>query len=156
MPKIIVTGVDGSETAMRAAEKAASFAAAFGSELHLVSAFAVNMTETIQTVRAESQPEDTAEAYHSAVSDVAQEAKDIASNVAEVLRKDFPKLTIVSKAVEGRPGTAISGEADHVGADLIVVGNKRVQGPTRIFGSVARAIAGETDCDLYIVNTHQR
>ena len=39
---------------------------------------------------------------------------------------------------------------------MIVVGNKRVQGFTRFLGSVARTIASEAHCDLYIVNTHQR
>lgn len=156
MTKIIVTGVDGSETALHAAEKAAAFAAAFGTELHVVSAFTVKMTETIQTLQSKNLPEDKADAYQSVVSETAQEAENIASTAADTLRNGFPELTIIPKAVEGPPGAAISGEADSLGADLIVVGNKRVQGPTRIFGSVARAIARETDCDLYIVNTTNR
>jgi len=154
MSKIIVTGVDGSDTALQAAKKAASYAIAFEAELHVLSAYAVNMTETIQSIRSRSLPGEAASAYKSMVHDAAQEAERIAVSVAETLRNDFPNLTVLSRAVEGPPGAAISGESERVGADLIVVGNKRVQGPTRILGSVARAIAAETDCDLLIVNTH--
>ena len=37
MTKKILTGVDNSETALRAAEKAAALAAALGAELHVLS-----------------------------------------------------------------------------------------------------------------------
>lgn len=156
MPGIIVTGVDNSETALKAAEKAASLAEAFGSDLHLVSAYNVSVAETFRSVRSQNPPEAMADAYRSTVTQHTDEAERTVSHVAETLRAQFPQLTIVAKAIEGATGVAVSDEAERVGADLIVVGNKRVQGPTRIFGSVARDIAAATDCDLYVVNTHQR
>lgn len=156
MTQKIVVGVDSSGTALQAAEKAASLAVALGAELHVVSAFNVNMTERIQSVRSQSEPSAMSSAYHRLVAQYAEEAERTASVAAEELRKNFPDLRIVAKAVEGAPGVALSNEANNLDADLIVVGNKRVQGPTRILGSVARTVAAEANCDLYVVHTHQR
>jgi len=47
-------------------------------------------------------------------------------------------------------------EAESLGADLIVVGNKRVQGLGRILGSIAEDVAHHSTCDVYIAHTHQR
>lgn len=156
MAGIVLTGVDNSETALEAAEKAASLALALGAELHVVSAFNVNMTETIQSVRSKSEPAAMSSAYHRLVAQYAEEAERTASGISEELRKNYPELKIIAKAVEGAPGNALSNEADELNADLIVVGNKRVQGPTRVLGSVARTVASQASCDIYIVNTHQR
>lgn len=154
MTGIILAGVDNSQTALRAAEKAASLAVAFEAELHVVTAFNVNTTETLQSVRSQSEPAVMRSAYHRVVAQYAGEAKRTASGVAEKLLRVHPELKIVAKAVEGRPGAALISEAKKLDVDLVVVGNKRVQGPTRVLGSVARTVASEASCDLYIVNTH--
>lgn len=159
MAGIILAGVDNSETALAAAEKAASLAVAFNAELHVATAFTVNMTETLQTVRSQNQSaamSSTYRAYHRLVAEYAEEAGRTASGIAEELRRIYPELKIVAKAVEGNPGIALSNDAEKLEADIIVVGNKRVQGPTRILGSVARTVASEANCDLYVVNTHRR
>lgn len=156
MAKKIVVGVDNSDTALKAAEKAASLAEALGAELHVVSAFNVRMAETIQSVRGKNEPEAMTKAYHSVITQYSRAAEQTAAAVIEALHASFPELTITSKAAEGDPGVALSKEADRLEADLIVVGNKRVQGITRILGSVARSVASEANCDLYIVYTHQR
>lgn len=156
MAKSIVVGVDNSDTALRAAEMAASLAEALGAELHVVSAFNVRMSETIQSVRGKNEPKAMTEAYHSVIARYSEAAERTAVAVTEALRTNFPELTITPKSVEGDPGVALSGEAERLAADLIVVGNKRVQGFARILGSVARSVASEAECDLYIVNTHQR
>ena len=156
MAKCIVVGVDSSDTALRAAEKAAFLAGALGAELYVVSSFNVRMSETLQSVRGKNEPEAMSEAYHSVIAQYYEAAERTAAAVTAALRPNFPELTITSKAVEGDPGVALSGEAERLGAEMIVVGNKRVQGITRILGSVARSVANETECDLYIVHTHQR
>ena len=46
-------------------------------------------------------------------------------------------------------------EADRLEARLIVVGNRRVQGPARILGSIARTVAANASCDVYVANTRQ-
>ena len=66
MTKKILTGVDNSETALRAAEKAAALAAALGAELHVLSSYTVNMTEAVRI----SHPE----AYEKVVSQYAENA----------------------------------------------------------------------------------
>src|SRR5690625_3884498 len=136
MSKIIVTGVDGSDTALQAAKKAASYAIAFEAELHVLSAYAVNMTETIQSIRSRSLPGEAASAYKSMVHDAAQEAERIAVSVAETLRNDFPNLTVHSRAVEGLPGAAIIEESGRVETELLVVGMKRGLGLNQILRSV--------------------
>ena len=73
-------------------------------------------------------------------------------------------LRRLSEAGFSARGDVVTGEAVEeirkyavqIGADLIVVGNKRVQGITRVFGSIASHVAAHASCDLYIVHTHQR
>lgn len=156
MGGIILTGVDNSETAFKAAKRAASLAVASDAELHVATAFNVNMAETLQSVRNQSGSADMSSAYHRLLARYAEEAERTASRIAEELRRIYPELKVIAKAVEGTPGIALSNEAEELEVDLIVVGNKRVQGPARILGSVARTVAGEANCDLYIVNTHRR
>lgn len=148
MAKPILTGVDNSETALRAAERAATLAVAFGVELHVLSSFTVNMTESVR----QAQPD----ASDKIATQYADNAGRIASTAVEALRINFPKLVIISKSREGAPAFALLREAQEIDADIIVVGNKRVQGLARFLGSIARTIASEADCDLYVVNTHQR
>lgn len=156
MAEIIVVGVDESETARKAAEKAASLAAAFGAELHVTTAFNTHKAETLQSIHTQSESDAVSKAYRTLVAQYAAEAEATASRIAEELRSSYPELKAIPKAAEGKPGAALSDEAARVDADLIVVGNKRVQGITRVLGSVARTLASETKCDLYIVHTHQR
>lgn len=155
MARIILTGVDNSDTALRAAEKAASLAAAFRAELHVMSAFIVKTNETVQSLHSENEYAVRTQSYNTLVARHANEAEHTASAVAAGLRRDFPGLTIISKSIEGSPGAALIGEAERLGAEVIVVGNRRVQGPARVLGSIARTVASEANCDLYVVHTHQ-
>lgn len=154
MASIILVGVDNSDTAFRAAERAAALAVAFDSELHIVSAFQVATVETIRSLR-RSSPERQGihTAFDSLTEQPAREAQAAASDVEQKLKAAFPSLRTNSRSVEGEPGRVLVREAEEIAADIIVVGNKRVQGPARIFGSIARTVASETDCDLYVVNT---
>lgn len=82
MAAIVLTGVDNSETALEAAEKAASLAVALGAELHVVSAFNVNMTETIQSVRSQSEPAAMSSAYHRLVAQYARMCRSSSASSA--------------------------------------------------------------------------
>lgn len=156
MANIVVTGVDASPTALEAAKKAAAVADAFGSDLYVLSAFNANAKETVSSIQGRDESEALTKAYKSTVSRFSEIAEQTASAVAENLRASYPGLTIVPKAVEGTPAQALGSEAERLNADLIVVGNKRVQGPARILGSIAKTVSSEAACDVYIVNTHQR
>jgi nucleotide-binding universal stress UspA family protein len=60
---------------------------------------------------------------------------------------------IESSPIQGKPADALVEEAKRLGADLIVVGNRRVQGIGRVLGSVATDVAHHAPCDVYIVKT---
>lgn len=156
MKEVILIGVDDSESAHLAAESAASLASALGGELHIVSASNVNLTETYQRVRSQNLPAGQVNAYRDLESKHATKAELTSSLVADKIRLLFPDIKIHSKGLSGVPGVALVSEANRIGANIIVVGNRRVQGPARILGSIARAVASEANCDVYIVNTHKR
>ena len=44
-------------------------------------------------------------------------------------------------------------EAERVGADVIVVGNRRMYGAARFLGAIAADIAHHAHTNVYIVNT---
>ena len=135
----IVVGVDGSVTAGRAAEAARDIAAALGAQLHVVSAFESDRTEVL------GSGSDTW-----IVSD-ADTALGIAKNTAE--KVGAKGLTVTHSAARGKPAEAIVAEAERLGARMIVVGNRRMQGIGRVLGSVANTVAHTAPCDVYIVKT---
>ncbi len=144
MTSIIITGVDDSATAAAAARKAAQLASALGGELHLICAYGKFESTTF-----ESGPEK----FHYSND---EDALKTAQTVALGLRKDFPDLTVRTAASEGKPGDALVRAAERLKADVIVVGNKRVQGMARVLGSIARDVASQAPCDVYVAYTHER
>jgi nucleotide-binding universal stress UspA family protein len=82
-------------------------------------------------------------------------ASDVARGTAERVAAEVSRITpgVKGVAVEGKPVDALVDAATEVDADLIVVGNKRVQGLTRMLGSVAAGVARHAPCDVYIVHT---
>lgn len=153
MAKTILTGVDNSATALKAAEKAAALASAFGAKLHVLSAYRIHMGETIRSAQSAGDVSDKTQAYHRITEQYRQNAERTAATVVDALRIDFPDLDIVAKAREGSPAGTLINESKDIAADIIVVGNKRVQGPGRFLGSIARSVAAEAPCDIYIANT---
>jgi nucleotide-binding universal stress UspA family protein len=141
MSTVIVTGVDGSLTAARAAHRAAELALALGAELHVLSAYGKFVVDTFSSGAEEI------------VFTSAKDAASTASATVTALREEFPGLAISSAASEGKPGEALVKAAERLGAELIVVGNRRVQGIGRVLGSVARDVAAHAPCDLYVVHT---
>jgi nucleotide-binding universal stress UspA family protein len=144
MTVTIVTGVDGTEPATQAARAAARLAQALGSSLSVVSAF--GKLETIE-VHVEG---------HDFVLTPEQDALRIARETTALLQEEFPALTIESASAEGKPADALVAAAEERDADLIVVGNKRVQGLARVLGSIAAEVARKAHCDVYIAHTHPR
>jgi len=143
--RTIVTGVDGSDTATAAAEKAAMLAGALGARLHVVSAFGKFESETVQI------------GSDTLILSSERDAEEVAAKVATTLRGAYPDVEITSGAAEGKPGEALVAVADQLGAELIVVGNKRVQGIAgRVLGSIARDVAAHASCDVYVAHTHVR
>jgi nucleotide-binding universal stress UspA family protein len=138
----IVVGVDDSATAAKAAGRAADLAAKVNADLHVVTAFGNARAEGVLAARADEW-----------LTALQQEAEETVSRVAETLRADAPDVRITSAAVHGKPHTVLLSEATRRQADLIVVGNRRMQGAQRVLGSVASAVAHRAPCDIYIVHT---
>lgn len=142
MANIVVTGVDGSETATRAAQRAAEVAAAFQASLHIVSAYGPGEQRQLtdgEGGRMVISLQDQAEGY--------------VAEAAATVRADVPNVEVTTAVVNDTPSDALVSEAERLDALLIVVGNKRVQGPTRILGSIARSVAANANCDIYVANT---
>lgn len=141
MTTVIVTGVDGSDTAARGARRAAGLAHGLGGELHVLTAYGVRESTV----------------YNDGVEKVVfadvKKAEKTACEAVENLREFYPELKISYAASEGSPSDALIAAARALHADIIVVGNKRVQGIARILGSIAKSVAAHAPCDLYIANT---
>jgi nucleotide-binding universal stress UspA family protein len=140
MTGTIVVGVDGSETARKAAETAGNLALALDAPLLVVSAFNNDRTEVLGSGSDKWL-----------ISDASQ-AEQAAKNVAESFS---PKgLAVTYAAVRGKPAEALLREAARVEAGMIVVGNRRMRGLGRVLGSVANSVAHNAPCDVYIANTY--
>lgn len=151
--RTIITGVDSSQTALTAAEKAAELAVNFDAELYVFSAYNINSAVAMQTAKSGNMANKTSEAYQRLADGQAIAAQQAAESVAAILRNSWPKLQVKAMAVEGQPAEILIQQAENLNADAIVVGNKKAQGLQRILGSVSRNVAAAATCDLYIVNT---
>lgn len=138
----IVAGVDGSETAFTAALVAARLADALGAELHLLSAYRRDQVERFEGGTIEI-----------AIS-TQEQARSVVDRSARQLRRVFPNVVVHTEPKRGKPAEAIVRHAEEVDADLIVVGNKRVQGVGRILGSIAKDVTALAPCDVYVAHTH--
>jgi len=137
---IVVVGVDGSETARKAAQTAAQLAFATGSDLHVVTAFEHDDVETVGI---------GADRWLLSAED---RARNTADEAADAARRTVPTV-ITSVAIQGRPAEALLAEAERLDAQVIVVGNRGMQGLGRVLGSVANTVSHRASCDVYIVKT---
>jgi len=134
----IVVGVDGSATARLAAKHAAELANSCGAAIHLVTAYAKRATKTVRA------------AGETWVVDSLSSAEQVLADVGSDIRV---ANGITSAVMEGDPASAVIDEAKRLDASMIVVGNRRVQGVSRILGSVAADIARRAPCHVLIAKT---
>ena len=141
MSGVIVVGVDGSETARKAAETARDLAAALGATLHVVSAFDNGRSEVFGSGSNKWLVSDGDKAEH------------LTRTMADTLGGS---IEITHAAAPGRPADVLIEEAIRKEARLIVVGNRRMQGIRRVLGSVANSVAHNAPCDVYIAHTYDQ
>jgi len=139
MTKIILVGVDGSDSARKAATRAAELAASTGATLHVLTA----VESTTVTTYADGATNRTVTP--------GEEADAVIRDITTTLAGVVPNVE--SSQMPGKAAHVLVEEAKRLGADLIVVGNRRVQGIGRILGSVATDVAHHAPCDVYIVKT---
>jgi nucleotide-binding universal stress UspA family protein len=144
--RTIVVGTDGSATAGQAVRHAARLAKATGATLHIVHAF-----KLIPPMG--SAGPDVAAAAPIGVNDLVE------SNAKAVLDDAVTASREEGAPVEGHlyaqdAASALLEAVEHVGADLLVVGNKGMSGVKRfVLGSVPNKVSHHCPCNLLIVNT---
>jgi len=139
MSGTIIVGVDGSETAMRAARTAADLAAGMGATLTVVTAYASDKTEVLEIAGEDWTISNAAE------------ATKVAQRVAALLGAGGVATTYT--AALGKPHEVLISEAERLAAKVIVVGNRRMKGLGRVLGSVANTVAHHAPCDVYLAKT---
>jgi nucleotide-binding universal stress UspA family protein len=139
----IIVGTDGSVTANRAVGRAAELASETGAVLHIVMAYKALSVQKLQARRA-SLPE---EFRWSLSAD--SEAHCILSHAAEHASKMGVKVE--THVASGNPAKAILKTAQDLDADVVVVGNKRIE--RRMRRSVPSGVSQGADRDVLLVHT---
>lgn len=150
MYRSIVVGTDGSATAERAVQEAARLALAFDAPLHVVSAYRAAAPASVASLAA-------AEVGASAVM-LGDWMLDVRSQVVEQLESICLRLRASgvkaeTHALPGSPVDAILKVAEDCSADLVVVGNKGMNGARRVLGSVPNSVAHKANCTVLVVKT---
>jgi nucleotide-binding universal stress UspA family protein len=132
MYKTIVVGAHKSQTARHAVDHAVKLGGALGAHVHLVYAYPkdqgpVDGRDTPGRIDAER-------------------------SMNQMMPHVDPQR-FATHALPGDPARAILQVATEVRADLIVVGNKKMQGAGRFLGSVPNDIAHHAPCSVLIVKT---
>jgi nucleotide-binding universal stress UspA family protein len=138
----IIVGVDGTETAGAAALTAARLAVALDHDLVVVCGYGKDEVENLDGIDSDFTTSDAAAA--------------VGEQTMRRLRAAYPAVRVSAVAEGSKPADALLAVAARLEAELIVVGNKRVQGAARILGSIASDVARRTRCDLYVAYTHAR
>jgi nucleotide-binding universal stress UspA family protein len=140
----IVVGTDGSATAYRAVRKATEIARLCSASLHLVTGY--------------HPPHDMAVIGPMGMAlgvgsddEVRSEVEGILASLGKEITAEG--VTVSLHATPGRPADAILDVAEREGADLIVVGNRGVQGPRPFLGSVPYNLLHHARCAVLVVHT---
>ena len=136
--KKIVVGIGGGETAKEAARQAAQLAAAVGATVLFVTV----VEEDEAAVVGAGTDQWEIHSIDAARSEVQRFVDSLGVDI------DFDVV-----AAEGDPAKELIGQAERIGADLIVVGNVRMQGLGRFLGSVGNHVAHHAPCSVLIVKT---
>ena len=139
----IVVGTDGSPSAAKAVQHAASLAAATGAHLH------IGMAEpSIPMMVAPDMVVATAE-WGTATDQATRAALESAAETAAAVG-----VEATTHQLSGDPADALLSSADDVDADLLVVGSRGMHGARRfLLGSVSSRCAHHADRSILIVHT---
>jgi nucleotide-binding universal stress UspA family protein len=144
--KHIVVGYDSSDTAGLAVVEAANLARATGAELHIV-----NVVEDFDFPQSTIAGDEDQTHKETAIT---VNEKLLATPEAEGgLLEAIDGVFTHNKVMAGPPAGSIIDYATEIGADLVVVGNRRVQGFNRLLGSVAVEILRHAPCSVYVAHT---
>ena len=147
MFRAIVVGTDGSATAREAVCRARALAEAFAADLHVVNAYKPPALVMAATAEPGLMPSAIMEWEAAAVEDSRRLLERVADELIGV------GASVTTHAVAAHPAAAILSVALAVGADLIVVGNRGMQGTRRVLGSVPNHISHHAPCDVLVVDS---
>jgi nucleotide-binding universal stress UspA family protein len=143
MFRSIVVGTDGSARASEAVLAAAELAATQpDAVLHIVTVQKPLSGSAVAAVAAERSWE---EEIKTELEDALSKAADTAKRVCDT--------RIETHARFGSPAEVLCDIATHLQADLIVVGNRGMQGGRRFLGSVPNTVSHHAPCSVLIVDT---
>jgi len=140
MISTVAVGTDGSTTADEAVRQAAEIAQRFGAKLVLLSAFQ----------RSPGAPPAKGDDIE------LQWASNPSARVGSILERAETRLRQAgieceTRTAEGDPGDVLVRLATECGADLLVIGNKRMK--RRVLGSVPNTVTHRADCSVLVVKT---
>ena len=141
----IVVGTDGSDTATQAVAQAIELARLSGAQIGIVSAYS---SSSGRRTGAEAQEAPADVQYELGPREDINLVLDAAAADAKAAG-----VEVQTHAVEADPADAILNVAEETKADLIVVGNKRMQGAARLLGSVPNRVAHKATCSVLIART---
>ena len=131
-----VVGVDDSHTARKAAAAAAELASETGDPLHVV--MCVDRKARNITVGGET--------FH-------LDSVNDAQHYLTSLKLSLGAASVTNSVRFDDPAGALCEEAERLDARMIVVGNRRVKGASRVLGSVAVDVIRKAPCAVLVVNT---
>lgn len=134
----ILVGIDGSSTSQLAARRAVEIAEALGASVHFVTVVRDDDAAILKVSTDEWEISNLLTAE---------------SNVRQFIAGLKSGVEYTVSAVEGSPAKVLLSEAERIDADLIVVGNVRMQGVGRVLGSVGNTVAHNAPCSVLIVKT---
>lgn len=143
--RVIVVGTDGSDTSLRAVEKAAEIAAEAKAKLIVAS---VQSERPSRDGPDPDQPQDVG--YHTQGSAPVYELlRDAAERARQAGAAD-----VEERLVEGVPADALIALAEEAGADLLVVGNVGLNSVVgRLVGSVPQIVRRRATTEVLVVET---
>lgn len=144
--KTIVVGTDGSETSLRAVEKAAGIAADSGAKLIVASAYSTKRRDPA----APDPDQPRGEGYRtSGDAPVYELLRDAAARARSAGARN-----VEERAIEGVPADALVALAAQVKADLLVVGSVGLNSMVgRLVGSVPKLVKRHSDTEVLVVDT---
>lgn len=151
MYRSIVVGTDGSATAERAVQEAARLALAFDAPLHVVSAYRAAAPVASMASLAAAEVGAAAVMLGDWMLEVRSDVVEQLEAVSGRLRASGVKAE--THALPGSPVDAILKVAEDCNADLVVVGNKGMNGARRVLGSVPNSVAHKANCTVLVVKT---
>ena len=150
MYRSIVAGTDGSPSALEAVRRAGELAALSGATLTIVSAYRPvgHAAALAMSGAGVGLMVDSAEL----VEQQRQEAEEALEHA--VMTLDSTTRDVETVSAPGNPAEVLLAFAAEKNADLIVVGNRGMQGAARfLLGSVPNRVAHHANCSVLIVQT---